>query len=58
MIHLLDGPAKGTYMLKRAPLFLRAVVDKDGKAQWNSDLSGTSIRREWWRWTGRPCGVT
>lgn len=27
MIRLIDGPVAGTYMVKRAPLFLRAVED-------------------------------
>jgi hypothetical protein len=30
MLDLIDGPCKGTYMCKRAPIFLRAVKDKDG----------------------------
>lgn len=28
MISLLDGPAQGHYMARRAPLYLRAVVDE------------------------------
>lgn len=27
MLDLVDGPAKGAYSVKRAPIFLRAVVD-------------------------------
>lgn len=27
MVRLFDGPVEGTYRVKRAPLFLRAVVD-------------------------------
>jgi len=30
MMKLLDGPAAGTYMCKRAPLYLRAVVNDKG----------------------------
>ena len=30
MMTLKDGPAKGTYMCKRAPLYLRAVVNDKG----------------------------
>lgn len=30
MIRLLDGPAEGTYAVKRAPAFLRAVVGPSG----------------------------
>ena len=28
MLQLLDGPCEGVYYVKRAPLFLRAVIDK------------------------------
>lgn len=31
MIKLTDGPAAGSYAVKRAPLYLRAVVAADGK---------------------------
>ena len=31
-LNLLDGPAIGTYMCQRAPVYLRAVVGTDGKA--------------------------
>lgn len=30
MLKLVDGPCEGTYMCKRAPVFLRAVKDKGG----------------------------
>jgi hypothetical protein len=30
MITLRDGPAKGVFMVKRAPVYLRAVVARDG----------------------------
>lgn len=30
MVEFIDGPAQGVLMLKRAPLFLRAVVDNKG----------------------------
>lgn len=30
MVNLLDGPAQGNYMVKRAPLFLRAVTQQVG----------------------------
>lgn len=29
MIKLLDGPAQGTYLAHRAPIFLRAVIDQN-----------------------------
>lgn len=32
MMELRDGPAQGTFMVKRAPQYLRAVVGPDGKA--------------------------
>jgi len=31
MLQLVDGPCQGTYLVKRAPQFLRAVFGKDGK---------------------------
>lgn len=31
MLNLIDGPAKGVYYCKRAPLFLRAIVGADGE---------------------------
>ena len=31
MMQLIDGPAMGTYMVRRAPDYLRAVVDKRGR---------------------------
>jgi hypothetical protein len=31
MLELVDGPCKGNYMVKRAPVFLRAVLDKAGE---------------------------
>jgi hypothetical protein len=31
MLKLVDGPVEGTYLCKRAPIFLRGVVDQDGK---------------------------
>lgn len=30
-LSLLDGPCEGTYLCKRAPLFLRAIVDEKGE---------------------------
>jgi len=30
MLNLLDGPVKGIYYCKRAPVFLRAVIDANG----------------------------
>lgn len=38
MITLRDGPAKGTYMVKRAPLYLRAVMNKSGRTGGNDVL--------------------
>lgn len=31
MIELKGGPCEGSYMVKRAPVYLRAVVDGEGK---------------------------
>ena len=30
MLQLVDGPCEGTYLCKRAPIFLRAVLDENG----------------------------
>ena len=40
MISLRDGPAKGAYLVKRAPYYLRAVVDRvTGKADVLNELA-------------------
>ena len=36
MLNLIDGPCKGTYLVKRAPVFLRAVKGKDNAG--NTDV--------------------
>ncbi|KKL26707.1 hypothetical protein LCGC14_2392600 [marine sediment metagenome] len=36
MLNLVDGPCKGSYMVKRAPVFLRAVKGKDNAG--NTDV--------------------
>lgn len=36
MLQLIDGPCKGSYMCKRAPVFLRAVKGKDNAG--NTDV--------------------
>jgi len=36
MLNLIDGPCKGTYLAKRAPVFLRAVKGKDNAG--NTDV--------------------
>lgn len=42
MLRLLDGPAEGSYAVKRAPLYLRAVVDEGtGKADVLDQLHDT-----------------
>ena len=46
MLTLRDGPAKGTYMVKRAPIWLRAVVDADGKADVLDQLTDTPSASE------------
>ena len=36
MVELKDGPCKGVFMVKNAPDFLRAVIDKKGETILNS----------------------
>jgi hypothetical protein len=31
MLQLLDGPCQGTYLCKRSPVYLRAVIDDKGE---------------------------
>jgi hypothetical protein len=38
-----DGPAKGIYMVKRAPDYLRAVVDK--KVNMESEIKSVTVWR-------------
>ena len=46
MIQLIDGPAKGSYAVKRAPLFLRAVVGPGGKTDVLDQLSDRPSKGE------------
>lgn len=46
MLTLVDGPCKGTYMCKRAPLYLRAVKDKDGKTDALDQIEDTPRETE------------
>ena len=47
MVELRDGPAKGAYLIKRVPLFLRAVVEKGtGKVDVLDQLNDCPRRRE------------
>lgn len=46
MMKLVDGPAKGTYMCKRAPLYLRAVVNDKGGTDALDMLSDTPTDNE------------
>lgn len=39
MITLRGGPAEGTYLVRRAPLYLRAVVDANGTKDVLDELS-------------------
>ena len=43
---LLDGPAKGSYLVKRAPLFLRAVVNSAGKGDVLDQIDDTPAADE------------
>ena len=46
MIRLLDGPAEGTYAVKRAPLYLRAVITPDGKRDVLDQVTDTPAKGE------------
>lgn len=46
MLQLVDGPCKGTYLVKRAPLFLRAVLNKEGKADVLDQIEDTPEKSE------------
>ena len=46
MLKLLDGPAQGAYMVKRAPLFLRAVVSAGGAQDVLDQLEDTPAPSE------------
>lgn len=46
MITLTDGPAEGSYAVKRAPLYLRAVVAPDGMTDVLDQLTDTPRLRE------------
>ena len=46
MLKLLDGPAEGRYMVKRAPLFLRAVVSAGGAQDVLDQLEDTPAPSE------------
>ena len=41
MVTLSDGPCKGYYFVRRAPLFLRAVLDKMGETDVLDQLDDT-----------------
>ena len=38
MLSLVDGPCKGTFMVKRAPVFLRAVIKKELDGSGETDV--------------------
>lgn len=46
MLTLNDGPAKGSYLVKRAPMYLRAVVNINGKADVLDQLDDSPRPRE------------
>ena len=41
MMTLEDGPAMGSYIVQRAPLFMRAVVNSEGKGDVLNELDDT-----------------
>lgn len=46
MLTLNNGPARGSYAVKRAPIYLRAVVNINGKADVLDQLEDTPKPRE------------
>ncbi len=46
MVTLIDGPAAGSYLLKRSPLFVRAVVDVEGRGDVLDQLGDTPAADE------------
>lgn len=46
MLRLKDGPAKGTYIVKRAPKYLRAVVNEKGGTDVLDQLTDTPMENE------------
>ena len=46
MLSLKDGPCQGTYMCKRAPMFLRAVIDDKGKGDCLDQLEDMPAENE------------
>lgn len=46
MIKLDDGPCKGAYALGRAPVYLRATIDAQGKADCLDQLTDTPAEGE------------
>jgi hypothetical protein len=46
MLTLNDGPCKGTFMVKRAPIFLRAVIDAKGEIDVLDQLDDTPKKTE------------
>ena len=46
MMKLVDGPAKGTYMVKRAPQFLRAVFNDKGGTDVLDQLADMPTEKE------------
>jgi len=46
MLELLDGPCKGTFLVKRAPDFLRAVIDKKGETDVLDQIEDTTKNTE------------
>lgn len=45
-MRLLDGPAEGSYMTRRSPMFLRAIVNAEGKGDVLNELTDTPANTE------------
>jgi hypothetical protein len=46
MLQLIDGPCQGTFLVKRAPVFLRAVLAPGGEADVLDQIDDTPKARE------------
>ena len=45
-VQLLDGPCKGDYLVKRSPVFLRAVIDAKGEIDVLDQVEDTPKKTE------------
>ena len=46
MVELKDGPCKGSFMVKRAPVYLRAVINEKGETDLLDQIEDTPGQKE------------